>query len=487
MGLCSSPIDGGARGVRGVRNQLRMREKRVPAENGPADDSGARARPRSTKLRRPSLDERYEHLYRELWRPARAMVRRAFGNAFSDEEIEDVYGNAWLGTLRALRTRAVSMDDAELRKYLLAAVANHASKERRRRGRRPTTSLDDAKSVADATPGPDERAAQNEQSQVARDVLGTLPTRRRAVLLFRYGWGLEPKQVCGLVNGLSPRAYRKEITRGVDEVATKLRMVEDGSWCSDREPLLRAYVADAVDAEEQMQAEHHLAHCRHCADFVARLNQHLHEIGGAIAWVAVADAIDGGPTIADRVAAVGDRVRDTLTTMPSQDDAATGALVSTGGPRGAGAGAAGLMAKFAGLGAAGKLAAACVGTGIAATACVAAGVLPGVNVGHSNGADSAHAGSHASHPALSGAQARVGASVADAVDPDPEPSTPSRSNADGASGDSEPRADAATSMVSPAAPAAEQEFGTAVATGGTGGGGGVGSGVGASASREFGP
>src|SRR5262249_16384180 len=158
-----------------------------------------------------SLDERYEELYRDLWRPARAMVRRAFGSAFSDEEIEDAYGNAWLGTLRILRTRGDAMDDAELRKYLLAAVANHASKELRRRGRSPTAPREDGKCVADAAPGPEEKAAQKEQSQVARDVLGTLPARRRAVLLFRYGWGLDPQEVCGLIEGLSPRAYRKEI------------------------------------------------------------------------------------------------------------------------------------------------------------------------------------------------------------------------------------------------------------------------------------
>ena len=51
-------------------------------------------------------------------------------------------------------------------------------------------------------------------------------------MLLRYGWGLEPSQVCGLIKGLSPRAYRKEITRGVDELTERMRAVERGSWCS---------------------------------------------------------------------------------------------------------------------------------------------------------------------------------------------------------------------------------------------------------------
>jgi DNA-directed RNA polymerase specialized sigma24 family protein len=96
-----------------------------------------------------SWNARYGRLYDELWRPARAMVKRAFGNAFGEDAIEDLYGNAWLGTLRALERRKTELSDGELRKYLLTAVANQASKELRRRGRRPTTSLEVARGVPD--------------------------------------------------------------------------------------------------------------------------------------------------------------------------------------------------------------------------------------------------------------------------------------------------------------------------------------------------
>ena len=164
------------------------------------------------------------------------MVRRAFGRAFSESEIEDLYRERVLGTLRALERRRDELSDGELRKYVLTAVANQASKELRRRGRRPTAPLDLARGVADAAALPDERAAGREESQIAREVLGTLPARRRAVMLLRYGWGLEPREVCGLIKGLSHRAYRKEITRGVDEISAKLRLVEevDGAAIASR-------------------------------------------------------------------------------------------------------------------------------------------------------------------------------------------------------------------------------------------------------------
>src|SRR5919106_1766841 len=115
-----------------------------------------------------SWHERYGHLFEELKRPARAMVRRAYGRAFGDDEIEDLYANAWLGTLRALERRRDELQDDELRRYVLTAVANQASKELRRRGRRPTAPLDIARGVPDAADTPDERAAGQEESRVAR-------------------------------------------------------------------------------------------------------------------------------------------------------------------------------------------------------------------------------------------------------------------------------------------------------------------------------
>jgi RNA polymerase sigma factor (sigma-70 family) len=328
-----------------------------------------------------SWNARYGRLYDELWRPARAMIKRAFGNAFGEDAIEDLYGNAWLGTLRALERRKTELSDGELRKYLLTAVANQASKELRRRGRRPTTPLEVARGVPDGGELPDERAAGNEESRIARDVLSTLPARRRAVLMLRYGWGLEPSEVCGLIEGLSHRAYRKEITRGVDEVSSKLRLVEQGRWCGNREPVLKAYVAGLADDEQRRQAEHHLAHCRHCTDYVAKLNGHLHEIGSGVAWPGAVDMVGGERiSIADRVGELVDRTRESAMGVlnrggsESADTAAQAA--AAGGTRGAGVGAAGGLAKLAAVSSVPKLVAACVGTGAAATACVAAGIAP---------------------------------------------------------------------------------------------------------------
>ena len=196
-------------------------------------------------------------------------------------------------------------------------------------------------------------------------------------MLLRYGWGLEPSQVCGLIKGLSPRAYRKEITRGVDELTERMRAVERGSWCSDREPVLKAYAAGLADVDQARQARAHLAHCRPCTEFVGRLGGHLHDVGGAVAATEGIDGIDGHLALGDRLVDLGERAVGLVSRGGSAAAEAGGSQLATaGGARGAGAAGAGILAKLAGIGTAGKIALACAGGGVAATACVAAGVGP---------------------------------------------------------------------------------------------------------------
>ncbi len=335
--------------------------------------------PTRTPLRSADAEwrERAGRLFGEFERPAKGMVSRAFRGAFCPDELDDIYASAWVGTLRALAGRHAQLTDEEIRSYVLTAVANQAGKELRRRRRKPTAPLELVGAVPDQTDGPEEKAARNERSRIARDVLTSLPPRRRAVMLLRYGWGLEPSQVCSLIAGLSPRAYRKEVTRGVDELAERMRAVESGRWCEDREPVLKAYVAGLAQEDEERQARAHLAHCRPCSDFVARLGGHLHDLGGSVATMGAIDGLDGHLGIGDRLLELGDRATALVGRGGSGGaDETVAQLASTGGVRGAGAAGAGVVAKIATLGAAGKVAVACVGGGIAATACIAAGVTP---------------------------------------------------------------------------------------------------------------
>ncbi len=418
--------------------------------------------------------ERAGRLFGEFERPAKGMVARAFRGAFCADELDDIYASAWAGTLRALAGRHAELTDDEIRSYLLTAVANQAGKEIRRRRRKPTAPLELVDAVPDQTDGPEEKAASEERSLIARDVLTSLPPRRRAVMLLRYGWGLEPSQVCSLVSGLSPRAYRKEVTRGVDELAERMRAVESGRWCSDREPVLKAFAAGLAEEDEARQARAHLAHCRPCSEFVARLTGHLHDLGGSVATLGAIDGLDGHLGIGDRLAELGDRAAALVARGGSSGaEEATGQIATAGGLRGAGAAGAGVLTKLATLGAAGKVAIACVGGGVAATACVAAGIGP-FGTGSTQDARPPHEratrdrGKDQPRPALttetlpsirngfvappppneSGGEEAVATEPASR--PDPEPPVTAES-------------ETVTPTVAPTAPPQEQEFGVATA------------------------
>ena len=255
--------------------------------------SGAGSEPSS------AWPERSARLYEELRRPARAMVRRAFRRAFDDHEVEDIYSNAWLGTLRALAQpprEAERRGDPQVRARLPSRTTRARSFVAAGGGRPPRSTL----STRSRTTGCPRMNARRSSSTggLTRDLLSTLPPRRRAVMLLRYGWGLEPSSGLRLVKGLSPRAYRKEITRGVDELTEKLRLVERGEWCADREPVLKAYAAGLADPDRSARRSSTCPIAAIARISSARLSGHLHDVGASVAVPTAAEAMRDGRLLA---------------------------------------------------------------------------------------------------------------------------------------------------------------------------------------------
>ncbi len=329
----------------------------------------------SAERDRAAWHHRASGLYEELRRPATGIIRRAYGSTFGEPEIEDIYSNAWLGTLRALERKAADLTDDEIRSYLLTAVANHASKEIRRRKRKPVAPLEAAGAVAEVADSVHDRAEATELRDLTRDLLASLPPRRRAVMLLRYGWELDPSEICGMINGLSPRAYRKEITRGVDDLVKRIKLVEEGRWCEDREPLLKVFAAGTATEDQALQAERHISHCRSCSEFVGKLSGHLHDVGSSILIPGALEAADGHSSLFEKARDAFDGAKDSTIGVFSRSET-NDAVVAVTGARGAGAGGAGVLAKLTAIGSGGKAALACAGGMVAVSGCVVAGVGP---------------------------------------------------------------------------------------------------------------
>ncbi len=414
--------------------------------------------------------ERAAELYVEFERPARALVRRAFRGAFAEDELDDIYSTAWVGTLRSLASRHGELSDDEVRSYVLTAVANQASRELRRRRRKPTAPLELIEAEAEGG-APPEIAASAEASRVTRDLLASMPPRRRAVILLRYGWGLEPAQVRGLIGGLSARAYRKEITKGVGELTEKLGALERGEWCSEREPLLVRYAAGLADEETERQARAHLSHCRECAALVAGVRARLHDAGGALVSAGALEELSGRLSIPERGLEAVERAREALAGLlhrgapPGADELATG-LAAAGAGRGAGVAGAGLLAKLSGLAVASKISLVCLGGGAATCVLVAAGVTPIAPPGLTGGGAGRPDGPGAAPPMIERIDLSAPAAPAAPAEPDAaagdaasQPRDRSSRERDGA-GEQSPSAESGAGRPAPApAPVVEGEFG----------------------------
>ena len=244
---------------------------------------------------RESWSDRCSRLFGEMRRPARAMVARAYGRSLSDDEIDDVYSAAWAATLSALRERGQRMREAELRAYILTAVASHASKEMRRRTRKPMQPLEperEATATDSHAPLPDEIAIGTEARGVARDLLTSLPVRRRAVMLLDMDGGSVRRKCVrwSRASRRAPTAKRSPAGRRSDRGFGEGR---GRRLVFDRQPLIRDLVAGTADESARRQALEHLDHCRACSDLAARLGGRIHEIGGMIALSTVSGCIGG--------------------------------------------------------------------------------------------------------------------------------------------------------------------------------------------------
>ncbi len=253
--------------------------------------------------------------------------------------------------------------------------------------------------------------------------------------------------------------------------------------------MLKAFAAGLADAEQTRQAQHHLAHCRPCTEFVGKLSGHLHDLGSAVVVPGALDlADDGRIAVPDRLGELAERVRDSAAGLISKGGASASdglATVPAAAPRGAAAAGAGLVAKLAGLGAAGKAVLACVTGGAVATVCVVAGVGP-IDIRQEPQPERAAAErEQAQRPArINGIlPSQVGVIETQPVPGPPGPAPPPPED------DPEPPAPAPPPPVAeePTVPGPVQQFGVAPPPAPASGAGSSGSSRGEAAAQEFGP
>ncbi|MBS1895447.1 MAG: sigma-70 family RNA polymerase sigma factor [Actinobacteria bacterium] len=345
----------------------------------------ASPKPSTRKVER-GLSAEASAFYSQVYGPARkgclSELRKA---GCSEEEAEEIFAATFEHVMRTVDPIARSFAVPQMVNFVKRAAWRTMIDERRRLGGRIEVEIGTVQSISDAgAEGPDEAAEEREAVAMGREALQMLPERDRLIFRQRHEMDLSPEEILERTPGLSLRTYRKIIQRANSRVLGAFARIEGGERCEEMESdLLRRYVAEACDEDEQVAVEVHLAHCRRCQVAHARMRGRLLDVASSLAAAATTASV-GARAHANRIVEGAARVLDAgqgivAGTRSLRDRAREQALrVATSVPGSGGDAAAGQMIGVSAV----KVAAGCVAGAAATTAaCVALGVSPLAVVG----------------------------------------------------------------------------------------------------------
>lgn len=171
--------------------------------------------------------------------------------------------------------------------------------------------IDEAISLADPhSPQPlEELEEKEERSQLYEAVSHLEPDERRVIALVFFE-GLSSREAAKPLGTSESTALRR-----LRSAQTKLRewlpAIEEGRFCEEAAPQLRAFSEGIATDQQRIQAGLHLRNCASCRDALARRQEFAFEVG-LIAWLAaIADHSNALPVL-DQAVAVADQAKGWL-------------------------------------------------------------------------------------------------------------------------------------------------------------------------------
>lgn len=311
---------------------------------GPGDDAARKRAAVETYARHETTLRRTAHRY-----------------SFCADDAEDALQRG----LEILLRKAPTDDPRELVKWMQTVIKHEALAIRRERERdlggpgavAPETDASEWIALLPAnSDGPAERAERRESIARSREALQTLkPQELRALTLLAEGYSYVE---IGEITGYSPTKINRCLAEGRERYRKLVARSEDGRRCAELRPLLSAFCDGEAAAEEVAQVREHLRACPHCRSTLRAYR------AAPAAAAALAPALP-----LDR--SLWERVHDALGNLAARLGGGAGEPATQ--VAGGGAGGVGLVGLA-------KVAAVCVGTAGGAAACVAAGVVPPIEL-----------------------------------------------------------------------------------------------------------
>jgi RNA polymerase sigma factor (sigma-70 family) len=354
---------------RGRGRNLRFPSSRSWGERAAPSPSFARSEAKGTTTDSTGLRASRKRAAIELIRSHERTLRRtARRYSLCRDDADDAYQRA----LEILLTKAPTEDPRQLIRWMQTVTKHEALALRRNRERilgRPagrTAGEDDERDWVEELPfegaGPLDVAERHERIARSREALRRLkPQELRALTLKAEGYSYTE---IGEITGWTYTKINRCMAEGRKRFLEAFAEIEEGRRCEELGGVLSAFCDGEVGGNAAEELRLHLRVCVACRAKL-RAFRAAPEAAAALAPVGPASQ-----TLSDRA---GELLAALQARLPGQSGAAESALshaAATGGTRGAG------MAALA------KVLAACVGTAGGAAACVAAGVVPPVELGH---------------------------------------------------------------------------------------------------------
>jgi RNA polymerase sigma factor (sigma-70 family) len=293
-------------------------------------------------------------------RHERSLRQTARRYSLCAEDAEDAYQRA----LEILLTKAPSDRPRELIGWTHTVTKHEALAVRRGRERLLSgvpahsggESVDWVELIPAAMDGPDKRLERRERIARSREALQALkPAELRALTLLAEGYSYAE---IGEITGFSQTKVNRCLAEGRERFRRLVSRSEDGSRCTEMEPLLSAFCDGETGTEETQAVREHLRACGRCRSTMRSYR------AAAGAAAALAPALPISRSLLEKAQDALAEIHSRLPGGGGGADSAATQMAAAGGSRGIG------MAALA------KLIAVCAGTAGGAAACVAIGVAP---------------------------------------------------------------------------------------------------------------
>lgn len=300
------------------------------------------------------------------------------------ETLQEVVQDAWTALYSHQRGTGTELE-GERRANFLFVAARNAIIDRGRRARRRQTDLrgqgaplDAAGPLASPDSGPEDQVLETMTARELEELVNDeLSPHQQAVFRLRYFDGLEHRQIRERL-GVSERSVCKALERSVEALVSRLFGERHWLWEKGRRALVVSVLAGTASKPT-------LAHAQKLAARDGALAQALRDAGTTLHGAAA--AIPAEAVLRAEGSTIPERITEAVTGLTGRSDvgseagAMAGQLAASGTGRGAGAAGAGVIAKFAALGGAGKAAVACLATSGVAATCMVTGVVRDVELG----------------------------------------------------------------------------------------------------------